>query len=151
MNETSKSYDVRCKKRHFDLYLKGHGIDIGGGNNVLKVQNGKVDRWDTEDGDAQLLSTVDSNKYDFVYSSHCLEHLRSVEEGLINWLRILKAGGYLFFTVPEYVLYEKMTFPSRFNTDHKNTFSAFITRKKTGRENHFFYNDIITLLKKHNA
>lgn len=146
MKETSKSYQLRKRNNHFNLYLNGYGIDIGSGDDLLVVENGKVDTWDLPHGDAQYMHSIGDNTYDFVYSSHCLEHMNSVKDALSNWLRILKKGGHLFFTVPEYVLYEKMRFPSIFNTDHKNSFSYFIENNKVGRLNHYFYKDIINML-----
>jgi predicted SAM-dependent methyltransferase len=151
MKETKKSETSRKEKQHFQLYLKGYGIDIGAGDDILVVENGSVDNWDLQNGDAQYMVGVDDNKYDFVYSSHCLEHMRSVEETLANWIRILKPRGYLYFTVPEYVLYEKMRFPSVYNPDHKNTFSVYITRKQTKRANHFHVNDMIMMLSQLNC
>ncbi|MEM1724783.1 MAG: hypothetical protein QXW71_03295 [Thermoplasmata archaeon] len=32
---------------------------------------------------------VPNCSYDFVHSSHCLEHLRDPREGLKNWFRIV--------------------------------------------------------------
>ncbi|MBV5346213.1 MAG: methyltransferase domain-containing protein, partial [Rhodoferax sp.] len=60
---------------------------------------------------------------DFVHSSHCLEHMRDVREALKNWIRIVKPGGFLILTVPDEDLYEQGQWPSRFNTDHKWSFT----------------------------
>jgi len=148
MNETSKCYKLRKKENHFRLYLCGKGIDIGCGHDILAIEFGSVHPWDLSQGDAMLMSGVEEETYDFAYSSHCLEHLECVEIALYNWSRILKKDGYLYFTVPEYVLYEKMTFPSVYNCDHKNTFSYYIERKQTKRENHYNYKDINQILEK---
>jgi predicted SAM-dependent methyltransferase len=130
MKETSKLYKQRLKEGLFK-YLKGNGIDIGGGNDCLKVQNGTVDNYDKVDGNAQYMSNIKDNIYDFVYSSHCLEHLKDPEEGILNWLRILKPGGYLFVAVPDYTLYEKEKFPpSIYNPDHKWAFTLRRYRRK---------------------
>src|SRR5262245_49806129 len=112
MNETSKSQPHREARGDFDKYLKGNGIDIGAGHDVLVVKEGTVRAWDVPDGDAQLMAGVADESFDFVYSSHCLEHLDSVPEALKNWVRILKPGGHLYFIVPDYILYEKMCWPS---------------------------------------
>src|SRR3546814_3492720 len=68
---------------------------------------------------------VADESYDFVHSSHCLEHLRDPEEGLRNWFRILKPGGHLIVTVPDEDLYEQGIFPSAYNPDHKWTFTIW--------------------------
>ena len=134
MNETSKCYEIRNNEGHFESYLKGRGIDIGCGEDKLKIHQGEVDSWDLSNGDAMTMNGIKDETYDFAYSSHCLEHLECVEIALYNWSRILKKDGYLYFTVPEFVLYEKMRFPSIFNYDHKNTFSYYIERKQTKRD-----------------
>ena len=66
---------------------------------------------------------TEDNSFDFVYSSHCLEDMEDVETALKNWVRILKPGGFLYVVVPDFGLYEKYCFPSRFNASHKSTFS----------------------------
>ena len=146
MGATTCSIKVREKNNHFEKYLNGKGIDIGCGNDPLKIKNGTVDVWDLENGDAQYLETIGNETYDFVYSSHCLEHMRDTEITLYNWSRVVKKDGYLFFVVPEYILYEKMQFPSVFNTDHKSSYSCYITKEKTKRNNHFHKDDIVRIL-----
>jgi ubiquinone/menaquinone biosynthesis C-methylase UbiE len=147
MNETSKCRPYREQANHFNLYLKGKGIDIGCGTDKLIVQEGSVDAWDLSNGDAMLIDGVADESYDFVYSSHCLEHLKDVEVSLLNWIRIIKKGGYLYFVVPEYVLYEKMMWPPIFNLDHKQTFSYYITSDQVKRKNHYHYTDVAKILK----
>jgi len=79
--------------------------------------------WDVQDGDAMFLESIKDATFDFVHSSHCLEHLENAYDGIGNWLRVLKSGGYLIVTIPETNLYEHGYWPSRFNGDHKTTFS----------------------------
>ena len=76
---------------------------------------------------------VSNNSYDFLHSSHCLEHLVDPKEGLRNWLRIVRPGGYLIITVPDEDLYEQGIFPSTFNRDHKWTFTIYKTRSWSER------------------
>jgi SAM-dependent methyltransferase len=82
------------------------------------------------DGDAQLMASVPDNSYDWVHSSHCLEHMRDAKEALSNWYRILKPGRYLVALFPDWELYEGKVWPSRFNPDHKQRFS--LTVKEDG-------------------
>jgi FkbM family methyltransferase len=148
---TSCSYNLRVKHKDFENYLWGKGIDIGGGYDTLKIPKGTVDAWDINQGDATYMDGADTN-YDFVYSSHCLEHIENVEKALENWCRILKPGGILFVVVPDYKLYEKCLWPSKFNADHKNTFSIDMTRDGIGRNNHFNVGkDIVPLFKRLNV
>ena len=146
MQETSKAFEYRKRKGHFDKFLHGHGIDIGCGDDKLVVVDGEVDGWDVSNGDAMLMAGIPNEKYDFVYSSHCLEHMVDVGVSLYNWTRILKAGGHLYVVVPDFVLYEKMKFPSMWNHDHKSTFSDTFKRDKVKRENHYHLDDIKSIL-----
>lgn len=136
-SETSKCFDKRLRSGHFERYLVGRGLDVGCGTDRLVAPRARVDGWDLSDGDAQKLEGVPNEAYDFLYSSHCLEHLRSIESALANWIRVLKPGGYLYVVVPDYSLYEKEEFPSRFNGDHKHTFSLHLPRQKVGRPTHW--------------
>jgi SAM-dependent methyltransferase len=118
--ETSKARPRREAEGFFETYCKGNGIDIGFGGDLL-VENCRG--WDLEDGDAQLMEGVSDESYDFVYSSHTLEHLPDPELALANWWRIIKPGGHLIVCVPHRDLYEKKkTLPSRWNLDHKHFF-----------------------------
>jgi len=147
MNESTKCHSFRKKRGDFATYLRGSGIDIGAGRDPLRVAEGTVRAWDMADGDAQLLVGVPDNHYDFVYSSHCLEHMRHVPEALANWIRVLKPGGYLYIVVPDYILYEKLVWPSRFNSDHKQSFSFLVQRASVVRDNHFHIDqDLLPLL-----
>ena len=76
-------------------FLHGGGIDIGASDDPLQVQEGWVRVWDMQDGDATRLDGIEDGAFDFVYSSHCLEHLRDVEYALVNWIRVLKPSGIL--------------------------------------------------------
>src|ERR1700745_3871055 len=121
--ETSKCYLARYERGDFKRYLVGKGIDIGCGGDPLTVEKGIVRGYDKCDGDALYMAGEADASYDFVYSSHCLEHMPDVKLALTNWLRILKPEGILYLVVPDYELYEKGRWPSRFNPDHKASFS----------------------------
>lgn len=138
MNETSKCHELRERRGDFDRFLRGEGVDIGAGSDPLRIKRGRVRTWDKSDGDAMCLQGTCDGAMDFAYSSHCLEHLRDVEYALINWVRILKPGGILYVVVPDFELYEKCSWPSRFNSDHKATFSLRINRQQAGgRHSHY--------------
>lgn len=134
-NETSKSIDRRRRDPAFaDHYFVGHGIDIGAGNDCLDKHRLSFPkmlscrRWDMNDGDAKDMAGIADNIFDFVHSSHCLEHLTDPYVALDNWLRILKPGGYLVVIVPDEDMYEQGRFPSTFNGDHKVTFTTWKPR-----------------------
>lgn len=135
MKECSKSITRRLSDPNFiNRYFVGHGVDIGGKPDPLVLykqlfcQMNDVQTWDWENGDAQFMQSISDEKFDFVHSSHCLEHLNDPYEGIRNWFRIIRAGGYLIITVPDEDLYEQGVFPSTFNHDHKWTFTILKTR-----------------------
>ena len=152
MQETSKSIPIRTKLNHYQLYLNGLGIDIGAGNDPLTSPFASdIYQFDVMQGDAQTLASIPANTFDFAYSSHCLEHMRDVDDAIENWSRVIKPNGFIFFTVPDFTLYEKHRFPSVYNSDHKHTFSMHINRIVTGRDNHFNIGyDLFPILEKHN-
>jgi len=132
MKETSKSISRRLRDPNFiSRYFRGTGIDIGAGTDPVSLYHelfplmGKVRIWDVQDGDAQFMKGVEDNTYDFVHSSHCIEHLHNPVIGLENWIRIVKPGGFIIVTVPDEDLYEQGIFPSNKNSDHKWTFTIY--------------------------
>lgn len=140
MKECSKSISRRLSDSNFiNRYFVGRGLDVGGKPDPLGLYKELFSRivsvrtWDWEDGDAQYLASVKDGEFDFVHSSHCLEHLVDPKEGLKNWLRVLRPGGYLVITVPDEDLYEQGIFPSTFNKDHKWTFTIYKTRSWSNR------------------
>ena len=118
--ETTTARPRRLRDGFFDKYCIGSGLDIGYGGDLLTAN---CRGWDFEDGDAQYLAGLESEQFDFVYSSHTLEHMVDVELSLQNWWRVAKPGGYLIVYIPHRDLYEKKkTLPSRWNADHKHFF-----------------------------
>ena len=140
MKECSKSIQRRLGDPNFiRRYFGGDGLDIGGKPDPLMLYKelfplmSNVRTWDWEDGDAQFLKGVEDNSLGFVHSSHCLEHLVDPYEGIRNWLRVVREGGYLVITVPDEDLYEQGVFPSTFNRDHKWTFTMFKAKSWSNR------------------
>jgi SAM-dependent methyltransferase len=130
MKECSKSIPRRLGQPNFiNKYFVGHGLDVGGKPDPLALYSElfarilSVRTWDIEDGDAQVLQGVDDGTFDFVHSSHCLEHLQDPGEALGRWLRVIRPGGHVVVLVPDEDLYEQGQWPSTFNPDHKWTFT----------------------------
>lgn len=141
--KTTKAVKRRKKSYLFkERAFVGKGIDIGCGNDILRKRWFKgitsIEPFDIQDGDAQYINKYrDEGSYDFVYSSNCLEDMNDPVEALKNWFALVKEGGYLVFTVPDEDLYEQGVFPSKFNPDHKRTFTAkmeFARRHRTSGE-----------------
>lgn len=121
-----RAHDSRFATRYF----VGHGLDVGGGHDSLALYTelfpliNNVVIYDAPQGDAQKLANVDDGSFDFLFSSHCLEHMRDPVEALGNWIRVIRPGGHLVISVPDEDLYEQGVFPSTFNSDHKMTFTV---------------------------
>jgi len=115
--------------------LEGSGIDIGCGPDPILPG---VRRFDQEHGDANRVSAYVNEKFDFVFSSHCLEHMKDPVLSLADWWSLVKPGGHLIILVPDEDLYEQGTFPSIFNSDHKNTFTISKAKSWSARSHNVF-------------
>jgi SAM-dependent methyltransferase len=132
MWEQSKAAKRRFSDGAFHTrYFVGEGIDIGGAPDPLGQYVSifpcliRVHTWDLEQGDAQLMQGVPDGRFDFVHSSHTLEHMQDARVALGNWARIVKPGGFLILTVPDEDLYEHGHWPSRYNSDHRWSFTIY--------------------------
>jgi SAM-dependent methyltransferase len=100
--------------------LQGEGIDIGCGSDPISPL---VKRFDLEDGDANEIGKFISCQFDFVFSAHCLEHMKDPSQALLGWWELVRPGGHLIVLVPDEDLYEQGYWPSLFNSDHRSTFT----------------------------
>lgn len=118
---TAAAHARRLKAGYFDKLFVGQGLDIGAGKDPV---TSTCDIWDYDhgDGDAQRMEGVPNESYDWVYSSHCLEHLFNPATALRRWWELVRPGGKLIVVVPDEDLYEQGVWPSIFNVDHKWTF-----------------------------
>lgn len=117
-HETSKTRRFWGELEH--SVLKGSGIDIGCGPDP--VMPGVV-AFDQAQGDANHVTRYFDRQFDYVYASHCLEHMVDPRAAIAEWWALVKPGGVLFVIVPDEDLYEQGVWPSRFNPDHKWTFT----------------------------
>jgi SAM-dependent methyltransferase len=117
-DESSKTKKVWGALEH-DV-LQGEGIDIGCGPDPVFPH---VMPFDLAQGDANEILRHVHRQFDFVYASHCLEHMRDARAAIAQWWQLVKPGGVLFVIVPDEDLYEQGFWPSRFNRDHKWTFT----------------------------
>ncbi|MFC1559499.1 methyltransferase domain-containing protein [Candidatus Margulisiibacteriota bacterium] len=108
------------KIRNYNIYYKNlngkNGIDIGGPSEMFK--KGKilpiypivksVDICNIHPVSADIkylcdaleLKMISSEAYDFVLSSHTIEHIANPLKALTEWLRILKGKGIILLVVP---------------------------------------------------
>lgn len=149
-NEASKAALRRARHPRFaGRYFVGRGLDIGPGSDGIGRHRdkfplmGEVDEWDIPQGDAQYLEGVPNETYDFIHSSHCLEHLNDPFHALLRWVDVLKPGGYLVITVPDEDLYEQGVWPSTFS-GHATSWTIYKTNSWSPRSRNVF--DAITHL-----
>ena len=114
-------------------YTKGIGVDIGCGLNKIHSSAIGIDkRMSTSDfgypfgaqirAEGDRLPWFGDNSMDFVFSSHCLEHMTDPVSALKEWHRVLKRGGYLVLILPRKDRYPAVGSPGA-NQDHKRDFS----------------------------
>jgi SAM-dependent methyltransferase len=116
------AYPRRLAEGYYEHFFVGRGLDIGCGDCRVTAD---CDTWELlhGDGDAQFTSPRFDQPYDWVYTSHLLEHLVCPEIAIRNWWRLVKPGGILFVVVPDEDLFEQGTWPSQFNGGHRWTFT----------------------------
>ncbi|MEP6620173.1 MAG: class I SAM-dependent methyltransferase [bacterium] len=120
MNETSKTLQLLSERELG--FLRGRGLDIGCGSDPVRSD---VQRFDIDDGDANKITqyVTDLESFDYVFSSHCLEHMHDASVALAEWWKLVKPGGVMMVVVPDEDLYEQGYWPSLFNSDHKVSFT----------------------------
>lgn len=124
--ESQKTYEEKLSNGFFERFCKGNGLDIGGrgyieAESILPTAT-MVDL-DYPSYDGKILPFLDKSQ-DYVYSSHCLEHISNYQQAIQEWYRVTKVGGYIVTVVPHRDLYEKqLNLPSRWNEDHKRYYT----------------------------
>lgn len=114
-------------------YTRGLGLDIGCGPfkafpHFIGVDNRNDSRIfgvamdpDLTVPDATKLPQLASAQYDFVFSSHMLEHVVDYKAALKEWWRIIKPGGHLCLYLPHKDFYPNIGKEGS-NPDHKHDF-----------------------------
>lgn len=86
---------------------KGYGLDIGCGKKEWALPRAfPIDEIFDDEYNAFNLplpsSILGSNKWDYIFSSHCLEHIADYENALWYWSSFIDSGGILFLYLPHY-------------------------------------------------
>ena len=126
MNEASKAMRRRMVENELGIFnwsqiICGDGIDVGCGPD--KIRDDKCIAFDQEQGDANKISEYFTHKFDYLHASQCLEHMHDPYAAMVEWLEIVKTGGHAIISMPDWTLYEGRVWPSRYNPDHKSTWS----------------------------
>jgi SAM-dependent methyltransferase len=129
MKEASKAMRRRYIEDALGVFpwmklFRGDGIDVGSGPD--KIPFDRCIAFDKEQGDANhLLNHFEPNRFNYLHSSQSLEHMEDPTMAMNSWIAVVKPRGHIIVTVPSWELYEGMVFPSRFNPDHKSTWSMW--------------------------
>lgn len=125
--ESSKTYQEYLNNGFFAKFMSGNGLDIGyagyiqGVEPILPTAIGIDINYPGYDG---IILPFQDESQNYVYSSHCLEHINNHYQSISDWFRVLKVGGYMVIVVPHQYLYEKKHYiPSKWNADHKRFYT----------------------------
>ncbi len=79
-------------------YLQGNGVDIGAG--YWKFPGSMPIDSQRGEGLNNCIDDFKENSLDYLFSSHCLEHISDWEKELNKWISKLKDNGRLFLYLP---------------------------------------------------
>ena len=100
---------------------KGKGYDIGFGKEEWKLPNAiGIDR---NLNNSYHADSLPDEQVDFIYSSHCLEHVDDWVTTLKYWISKLKKGGVLFLYLPDF---SQTYWRPWHNPKHKHCFTSEI-------------------------
>lgn len=121
--ESQRTYEEKLNNGFFSTYMTGIGLDIGYAGYISGVQPILPSAIGIDvdyPGYTDNILPFESNTQDYVYSSHCLEHIFDYRTAIREWHRVTRVGGHIVIIVPHQHLYEKRKFPpSKWNGDHK--------------------------------
>jgi predicted SAM-dependent methyltransferase/ADP-heptose:LPS heptosyltransferase len=126
---TSRGNESAKIRWHVVQYMRGSGLDIGCGPWKISPHAVGVDGKNYINGTSGpnlvmnciTLPIFGDGVFDFVYSSHLLEHIVDTEGTLREWLRVLSEDGYLILYLPHKLFYPNIGQPGA-NPDHKHDF-----------------------------
>lgn len=125
--ESQRTYQDKLDNGFFDKYMKGNGLDVGyagyipGVEPILPTAIGVDLNYPGYNGTTLPFA---NESQDYVYNSHCLEHIADYKTAIQEWFRVTKTGGFVIIVVPHQFLYEKrVSLPSRWNGDHKRFYT----------------------------
>lgn len=81
-------------------FCSGHGYDIGFCKEEWKLPNARGIDLSLDDG--YNANHLPEDLVDYIYSSHCLEHVDHWTNTLEYWISKIKEGGILFLYLPDF-------------------------------------------------
>lgn len=125
--ESQRTHQDKIDSGFYAKYMSGKGLDIGyagytsGAQPILPGAIGVDLNYPGYDGKTLPFG---NETQDYIYSSHCLEHIRPIDYTILEWFRVLKTSGYMILVLPHQYLYEKkQALPSKWNEDHKEFYT----------------------------
>lgn len=98
---------------------KGDGLDIGTGKEEWALPGATIIDPKIGDNGYHATNLPEGKQWDFIFSSHCLEHLDDWVGVLDYWYDCLKRGGVLFLYLPDF---SQVYWRSWNNRKHKSVF-----------------------------
>lgn len=121
------------------------GLDIGcEPDEKLPLDN--FEGFNLSHGDANRLSEIldrTSRSFDVIHGSHILQFMEDPTAALRDWFTLLKPGGYMIQTVPDWGAYERMRWPSPHNPSHRSTWSMFYRGNLVPNVPHIFVPEFV--------
>src|SRR6267142_2116447 len=108
--ESRKTYQEKLDSGFFEKYMSGIGLDVGYAGyelNVVPILPGAIGIEKEYPGYDGVHLPFEDNSQDYVYSSHCLEHISNFQQIIREWFRVIKLGGYIITVVHDRDIYEK--------------------------------------------
>jgi predicted SAM-dependent methyltransferase len=104
-------------------FCQGHGLDIGFCKEEWKLPHARGIDISLEDG--YHANYLPDEIFDYIYSSHCLEHVDNWVDTLEYWISKIKPNGILFMYLPDFS--QKYWRPWN-NKKHKHCFTSEIVK-----------------------
>lgn len=116
--ESRKTFGEKLQNGFFERFMMGCGVEVGF-NSAETILPGCTGIGLGTPGYDGVHIPVHDEFYDYLYTSHCLEHVSDSKAALIEWMRVVKRRGHIVIVVPHRDLYEKkLTLPSLFSGEH---------------------------------
>lgn len=96
----NRGYASRYMLPYLQHLCKGNGVDVGPADPNWTVPNAIAVDPEFTSYHAFKLPKTPSDGWDFIYSSHCLEHIEKWFDALTYWTSVMKKGGTLFLYLP---------------------------------------------------
>ncbi len=95
----SEGFAAKFAFPYAEQVCKGKGLDVGCNRNEWKFPNALPVDPALNEYDAMNVP-IQAGGWDYIFSSHCLEHLTNWVEVLDYWRENLRVGGVLFLYLP---------------------------------------------------